>query len=327
MNANHLPDVLQPGLDVADQHDDAVRRRHRHGASILDQMQSGSINVQVNDDTAAGLGDLHGRRRNADGRCRPVQPYSWTVEACGSIRPLRQSRRSINGGVAASSLTIAPGGSLSASTTTTSRPPTRTLKIEIAGPAAGQFGKVTVGDKAMLGGTLAIEFVERLRADDGHGFRDSHRRAACMGTKFASTMLPTLGGTLAWELIYDADSVIAACRRSGQEISIATVPSMPAITSCSEIRLALRCHRSATVPTAIATAWSTNWTLTSGDPTSADRHQAGSGTDANSAAVPEPALPLGLWGVLAAHRSYFVAAAHLEECITETELNLAELRR
>jgi hypothetical protein len=172
----------------------------------LDAMQSGNVNVWINDDTSVDWAIY--TTTVATPLADPVGPAVFldggSVRVDGPVSPIGSL---VNGGVANSSLTIAHGNNLSVNGDY-EQEPNGTLKIEIAGAAVGQFGKFTIGNEALLEGTLVLELMNGYQPSAGAAF-EFLSSGSLLGTKFATAMLPDLGSTLAWELLYDLDSVLA----------------------------------------------------------------------------------------------------------------------
>lgn len=172
----------------------------------LDQLQTGSINVQVNDDTAVDWAIY--TAAVATPITDPTGPAVFldggSVRVDSVVSPVASLT---NGSVTAASLTIAAAGHLSVNYAY-EQAADSALKIEIAGPAAGQFGNITVGEGATLGGTLELELVNGYVPTAGTEF-EIVSAGSLLGTTFAATTLPILGTLLQWQIDYGPDAVIA----------------------------------------------------------------------------------------------------------------------
>jgi hypothetical protein len=112
-----------------------------------------------------------------------------------------------NGSATAATLTIAAAGKLTVNQTY-HQAANSGLKIEIAGPAAGQFGKITVADQATLGGTLELALVGGYVPTAGTEF-EILSAGSLANTTFTTTTLPNLGSQLQWQIDYEPNAVIA----------------------------------------------------------------------------------------------------------------------
>ena len=172
----------------------------------LDQLQTGSINVQVNDDTAVDWAIY--TAAVATPIVDPTGPAVFldggSVRVDSVISPVASLT---NGSATAASLAIAATGSLSVNHAYQQATNAK-LKIEIAGSAAGQFGRIDIGDDAMLGGTLALDLVNGYMPTAGTEFEIVSAKSL-LGTTFATTTLPNLGILLQWQIDYEPGAVIA----------------------------------------------------------------------------------------------------------------------
>lgn len=172
----------------------------------LDQLQTGSINVQVNDDTAVDWAIY--TAAVATPIVDPTGPAVFLDGGSVRIDSVISPVASLTyGGATAASLTIAAGGRLSANHSY-QQAANSTLKIEIAGQAVGQFGSIIVGDDATLGGALVLELVNGYAPAAGAEF-EIISAGNLLGTTFATTTLPNLGNSLKWQIDYEPDAVIA----------------------------------------------------------------------------------------------------------------------
>lgn len=173
---------------------------------FLNQLQTGSINVQLNDDTTADWAIYTAAVATpiADPTGPAVFLDGGSVRVDSIVAPVASL---VNGGLAASTLTIAAGSSIDV-IGEYRQMANGTLKIEIGGPAIGQYGQLLVGDDATLGGALAAQFVNDYTPASGAAFKvllaDS-----LLGVPFTHTSFPDLPSVLKWELIYQPDAVIA----------------------------------------------------------------------------------------------------------------------
>jgi hypothetical protein len=114
-----------------------------------------------------------------------------------------------NGGPAPSQLTIAEGGRLTVNDDFT-QTNNGSLTVQISGRNDGQYGKLTVGDEAILNGKLKIQLVDGFSPSIGDQFQILTATGGLGGFGFdAGAIFSDLSGNAVWELIYEPDAVIA----------------------------------------------------------------------------------------------------------------------
>lgn len=173
---------------------------------FLDQLQTGSINVQLNDDTMTDWAIYTAAVATpiADPTGPAVFLEGGSVRVDSLVAPVASLAI---GGPAASTLTIAAGNNVSV-LDDYQQLANGTLTFEIGGLGMGQYGKLIVGDDATLGGTLAAQLVNGYVPSVGAAFEVLSANSL-LGSPFANTSLPGLASALKWELIYEPDAVIA----------------------------------------------------------------------------------------------------------------------
>lgn len=167
--------------------------------AFLDEMQSGSVNVQLNDDTgldwaiytvavATPRGDSSntsvfvdsGSTVTVDSVIDPIGMLSLGSAGAGTLQVTDSGRVEVNGDFSQDS-----GG---------------TLAIEISGESAGQFGTIDVLDQARLAGSLEITLAELFSPVAGEVYQILS--ASDVSGFFESTTFPELDEGLAWNLEY-----------------------------------------------------------------------------------------------------------------------------
>ncbi|MCC7474311.1 MAG: hypothetical protein IT425_02855 [Pirellulales bacterium] len=172
----------------------------------LDLLQSGAINVQVNHNTmvdwaiytaavATPMADPVGASVVLDG---------GSVRVDSATTPIASL---VNGGLAASSLELAPNGIVQMNDSY-EQFANGTLKIEIGGTAPGQFGKLNISHNALLNGFVELQLVNGYSPSLGDEFQFL-TASNLMNTVFSATSFPNLGPTLGWDLSYGPGSVTA----------------------------------------------------------------------------------------------------------------------
>jgi T5SS/PEP-CTERM-associated repeat protein len=81
------------------------------------------------------------------------------------------------------------------------------LEIELAGTTPGtQFDRLTVADQLVLDGSLDVTLLGGFTPTAGDSFEIITATGGLTGT-FANELLPDLGASLEWDVVYDSDSV------------------------------------------------------------------------------------------------------------------------
>ncbi|MDZ4657558.1 MAG: hypothetical protein SH868_08250 [Bythopirellula sp.] len=167
----------------------------------LANLQSGSVNVQINDDTgldwALYTATVATPRNNAS-VTSVVLDQGGTVMVSSAVAPVGTL---VLGGMGNGNLQLAAAGVLNVSGSFT-QSLGGTLEIELDDLASGGL---TVGGTATLGGTLQVTLSPGLVPQAGDEF-ELLSAASLLGT-FVDTDLPTLTNGLAWNLNYASNSV------------------------------------------------------------------------------------------------------------------------
>jgi hypothetical protein len=171
----------------------------------LDQMQSGAANVWVSDNTSV----------------------DWAIYTLAVATPLAGSARAkvyldggavrvdaalpavlalVNGGPAASTLTLGPAGRVVASGGFAQLANGK-LEFEISGTALDQVGDLIVGGPTFLDGAAAVRLVGGFAPAIGDSFDVISSSGGFAGTRFDSNLAEDSGGTKVWGLIYAANRV------------------------------------------------------------------------------------------------------------------------
>jgi hypothetical protein len=261
----------------------------------LDQLQSGNLNVWINDDTSVDWAIY--TAAVATPIADPIGPTVFldggSVRLDTAVAPVASL---VNGGVASSMLTIAPATILGINDDY-EQAANGTLKIEVAGAAAGQFGRVFVGDEAILGGTLTLELMNGYVPAAGTVL-EILSSSSLLGSTFASAVLPDLGSTLAWELLYDVNSVLARVVLPGDYNRDGAVDAGDYVawrnavgSSVSVLGEGADGNRNGSIDQGDFSVWRANFGRSNG---------AGSGAGTNPAQVPEPGLAACACFILAA---------------------------
>lgn len=170
----------------------------------LDQLQDGSVNVQLNDDTgldwaiytvavATPQGDASGISVFVDG--------GGTVTVDSAVGPVGELQV---GALGSGTLRIASAGAVDVDGDYL-QSPSGLLSVELAG--ASLFGTVDVLGAASLGGGLEIDLEDSFEPAAGDVFQILS--ADSISGVFNSLTLPNLTGELAWLVDYQSDSVDA----------------------------------------------------------------------------------------------------------------------
>lgn len=172
--------------------------------AFLDEMQSGSVNVQINDDTgldwvtytiavAIPLSDTSSTSVFIDG--------GGTITVDSAVNPVGQ----LNLGAAGSGTLSVTGTGVVDVDGDFSQSLCGSLAIEIAGDSLGQYGTLDILGDADLHGTLNIGLNGLFEPDAGATFQILS--AAMVTSTFESVNLPALDEGLVWRVGYQSSAV------------------------------------------------------------------------------------------------------------------------
>ena len=172
--------------------------------TFLDQMQSGAVNFQLNDDTgldwatytvtvATPLGDASNTSVFIDG--------GGTVVVDSAVNPVGQ----LSLGAAGSGTLMVAGSGVVDVDGNFSQSATGSLAIEILGDSLGQFGRIDVLEDADLDGSLDVTLGGPFQPDAGDSFQILSADAR-VGV-FDTVDLPGLAAGLVWRVDYQATAV------------------------------------------------------------------------------------------------------------------------
>ncbi len=173
----------------------------------LDELQSGNVNVWVSDNTgvdwamytvtvATPKADVLGAAVFLDGGQVRVDSRSPSI---GELQ---------NGGPAASTLTLAPGGHVSVNRDYV-QAGNGVLAIEVGGSGTGEAGWLAAGDQALLDGNVQMRSVNGFTPAIGHSVRILSAANGRAGTTFDTSVFADSQGTALWGLTYDPLQVTA----------------------------------------------------------------------------------------------------------------------
>jgi len=172
--------------------------------TFLDEMQSGSVNVQINDDTgldwaiytvtvATPLSDTSITSVFIDG--------GGTVTVDSAVSPVGQ----LNLGSTGSGTLMVTGSGVVDVDGDFSQSATGSLEIEITGDSIGQFGTIEVLDDAVLDGALDVTLGGLFDPDAGDTFQILS--ASSVSGTFDTVDLPALAAGLVWRVDYQSSNV------------------------------------------------------------------------------------------------------------------------
>lgn len=172
----------------------------------LDNLQSGSVNVQVASQTgvdwamyvasvATPVSDSVGPSVFLDGGGRTILDHAATAVASiriggsgnGHLRLNHQALLPVNGDLSQSS--------------------NGTLQLDIGGTAIGQFGRLQIAGQAQLGGALQVTLVNGFTPTAGQSFQFLNAAAGVSQT-FQQLILPALAPGLQWDVDYGSRSLL-----------------------------------------------------------------------------------------------------------------------
>ena len=171
--------------------------------AFTDELQSGSVNVQVNDDAAVDW---------AIYTVTVAQPLAATAGAKviidqGGTALVDTSITGIGelsvGGASSGKVVIVSTGDLTVTDQFT-QAANSTLEVEVAGP--DDFGRILVDGNADLDGTLEVTLGASFEHAPGQAFAVLSAGGQLSG-EFANVVLPMLATGLGWKVAYDTDAV------------------------------------------------------------------------------------------------------------------------
>jgi hypothetical protein len=174
----------------------------------LDQLQSGSVNVWLSDNAAVDWASysVTVAKLKADPVGAMVFLDGGSVLVDSPVTPVGGLQ---NGGSdVASQLKIASTGRLEVSQDF-AQSENGSLLVEVGGPGEGQFGKLVVGDQALLAGELDLELVNEYHPAVGTQVEFLTAAGGFLGTTFGNSIFGDLSGEGVWGIQYAADAAIA----------------------------------------------------------------------------------------------------------------------
>ena len=204
MNAEHRFNFTDLGWDTEINSTDTFVGMLDLG-TFLDEMQTGSVNFQINDDTgldwatytvtvASPLGDTSSTLVFIDG--------GGSVTVDSAINPVGQ----LNVGATGSGTLMVTGAGVVDVDGDYSQSATGSLAIEITGESVGEFGTLDVLDAADLSGALSVSLGGLFEPDAGDEFQILSANSVS-GT-FNTVSLPSLPTGLVWDINYQATTVL-----------------------------------------------------------------------------------------------------------------------
>ena len=171
---------------------------------FLEGLQTGAVNVQINDDTGLDWAIYTVAVATPRGDSATTSVFidgGGTVTVDSVLSPVGALQLGASG---AGTLLVDPAGRVDVDGIF-SQAANGALAIEISGKGAGQFGTIDVGQDAALGGTLQVSFDGLFQPQAGDTFEILTARA--VSGMFESVTLPDLTAGLAWKVDYQAASV------------------------------------------------------------------------------------------------------------------------